>query len=325
MSTSGMPCGEVGPVTIPAKAVQLVLVSNPHVNSAPDFDELARWVNEADPAVQVRVVPDTKADLGLEWNLPTLVVSFAPLERMRPVRGHVLQGRHFPKSTEYRRLEGLGLPVPRWAQLNPNAHVSLGGFGPYVVTKPDFGARGADVRIRRTSRVVWLPPRTQLARELGGRFNPTLVQEFIHTGPWPVSVRVTTLLGEVLWATRIEASHELPALLDPASFSSGGYTIVSSGHGCRFSLCFDEDVLALARQVHTAFPDVPLLGVDILRQMGSGALYVIEANSLGFTWHFSSERGVNMQREFGLDLDAQFGGRRRAAQRLARACRELAV
>lgn len=306
-------------------SVQLVLMSNPHVNSATDFDELARWVNEADPAVQVRIAKDVKTDQGLEWTLPTLVVSFAPLDRFRPPRGRVLQGRHFPKSTEYRRLQAHGLPVPRWAQLNPNADVSLDGFGAHVVTKPDFGARGADVRIRRTSRVTWLPPRTQLARELGGRLNPTLVQEFVHTGPWPVSVRVTTLLGEVLWATRIEASHDLPALHDPSAFSNGGYTVVSSGRGCQFSLCFDEDVLGLARQVHTAFPDVPLLGVDILRQIGSGALYVIEANSLGFAWHFSSERGVNMQREFGIDLDAQFGGRRRAAQRLARACRDLAV
>lgn len=304
---------------------QLVLVSNPHVNSEADFDELVRWVNEADPAVKAQLARDASEDQGLDWTLPTLVVSFAPLSRLRPVRGLVLQGRHLPKSTEYRRLQALGVAVPHWTQLNPGAPVSLDGFGPYVVTKPDYGARGADVRIRRTARVAWTPPQTALARTLGGRLNPMLVQQFIYTGPWPTSFRVTTLLGEVLWAARIEASRERPGLVEPAAFSSGGYSIVSSGRGCRFSLCCEEQVLALAKRAHAAFPDVPLLGVDVLRDAHTRALYVIEANSLGFAWHFSSERGLQMQHEFGLDLDAQFNGRRRAAQRLARACRELAV
>jgi hypothetical protein len=305
--------------------VQLVLVSNAHVNSAEDFEELAGWVKEADDTVRVRIAIDTREAQALEWTLPTLVVSFSPLRQLRAPRGVTLQGRLLPKSEEYRRLAAHGIAVPRWVRLVEGAEACLEHWGEYVVTKPDFGARGADVRIRRAGRVAWRAPRTLQALQLGGHSNAMVAQEFIYTGRWPVSFRVTSLLGEVVWATRIAASRERPPLEGPQMFSSGGHSVVSSGRGCHFSLCDDVAVIALGRAAHAAFPDVPLLGVDVVRDATTGALFVLEANSFGFAWHFSSARGLAMQREFALDLDAQFDGRRRAAARLARACRELAT
>lgn len=308
-----------------AHRVQLVLVSNPHVNSESDFEALAELVRSVDSAVQVRVVADLSADQGLEYGLPTLGVSFAPVLHLELGRGRLLQGRLMPKSEEYRRLAERSIRVPRWTRLTYGESTDVTGLGAHAVTKPDFGARGADVRIQRTAGLTWRAPQTQTALRLGGRRNPMLVQEFIYTGVWPVSFRVVTLLGDVLWALRVEASHDRPPLSGPGAFSDGGYSIVSSGRGCTFAYCDDPDVLALGSAAHAAFPEIPLLGVDIVRDANRGTLYVIEANSFGFTWHMSSERGLAMQRQFGLDLGAQFDGRRRAAERLARACRELAV
>lgn len=310
---------------IDAARVQLVLVSNPHVNSESDFEALAELVRCIDSAVQVRVVRDVSTEQGLEYVLPTLGVSFAPVLHLKLDRGRLLQGRLMPKSEEYRRLAARSIPVPRWERVTYGQSVDVTSFGTHAVTKPDFGARGADVRVQRTAGLTWQAPKTQMALRLGGRRNPMLVQEFIYTGPWPVSFRVVTLWGDVLWALRVEASHERRPLPGPGAFSHGGYSIVSSGRGCTFAYCDDPDVLALGSAAHAAFPEIPLLGVDIVRDANLGTLYVVEANSFGFTWHMSSERGLAMQRQFGLDLDAQFDGKRRAAERLARACRELAV
>jgi hypothetical protein len=190
------------------------------------------------------------------------------------------------------------------------------------VTKPDFGARGAEVRLERAEHASWKPPRTEAALELGGRFNPRVAQQFIHTGPWPSSYRVTTLFGTALLCLRVEASHARAPLDDPRD--PRGQSIVSSGRGCTFQLCRDANVLDLAQRAHAALPDAPLLGIDIVREAATRKLYVVELNSIGYTWLFSSPTGVRLQREHDLDLEGQLNGRRRAAEVLARVAREHA-
>jgi hypothetical protein len=294
----------------------LHLVTRPEINTVEDFRELGQWISELEPSIAVSVIPDAPTDAGLD--VPTLTISPGPIQAFRPRRGPMLQGQHLPKSAEYRALEAIGVPVPRWTRLLPGQRPELEGFDEYVVTKPAFGAHGADVRIQRRDCVVWKPPKTKQAIELGSAFNPCIVQEFVYTGPWPWSYSVATLFGTVLWAIRVEASHERAPLPNRTAFS--GQSIVSSGRGCTFELADDPDVLALAERAHTAFPSVPVLNSDIVRDADTGVLSVVEVNSLGYTWHFSSPTGLRFQREFGFDLDAQFGGRRKAARILADAC-----
>jgi hypothetical protein len=54
-------------------------------------------------------------------------------------------------------------------------------------------------------------------------------------------------------------------------------------------LIHDPDILALAREVYRAVPEVPLQGCDILREAATGKLFAIEINPGGNTWHFSSD------------------------------------
>lgn len=298
----------------------LNLVTNPQVNTPEDFAELALWIAEESPETAVFVLPDAAgADASArQLDLPTLTVSPGPVRYLRPCRGPLLQGQLVAKSEEYRALDAVNIPVPRWVRLLPNRRPSLDGFGPYVVTKPDFGARGADVRVERREAVKWTAPRTALGRDFGGHWNPRVAQEFVYTGRWPKSYRVATLFGKAVFAFKIEADHARQPLDDRARFD--GQSVVSSGQGCEFSLADDADVLDLAERAHAALPDTPLLGVDILRDAETGQLFVVELNSLGCTWHFSSSSGLKFQAQFGFDLDAQFNGRRRAAVLLAQAC-----
>jgi hypothetical protein len=164
--------------------------------------------------------------------------------------------------------------------------------------------------------------RTRLSEDFGGPFNPRLAQEFVYTGPWPHSYRVATLFAQTLWSLRIEASHARAPLCSRSDFH--GQSIVSSGQGCSLAPWNDSAVIALAERASAALPHVPLLGVDILRDADTGELFVIELNSLGYSWPFSSAAGRRAQAEFGFDLSAQFDGRRKAARLLARACAEHA-
>jgi len=61
----------------------------------------------------------------------------------------------------------------------------------------------------------------------------------------------------------------------------------------------DADVLAMARAAHKAFPEIPLIGCDIIREAGSDRLYVLEVNPGGNTWHFSSNSARGMRKAMG--------------------------
>ena len=87
---------------------------------------------------------------------------------------------------------------------------------------------------------------------------------------------------------------------------------------------FDAEIIAFGEAAHRAFPDVPLLGVDIVRRATDGKLFVLEVNASGWVWHFASPLGLRAQREFGFRFEDQFDGIRKAARVLANVARRQA-
>ena len=49
----------------------------------------------------------------------------------------------------------------------------------------------------------------------------------------------------------------------------------------------DADILELARRAYSTLPEIPLQGLDIVREAETGGLFVLEANPGGNTWIFS--------------------------------------
>ena len=70
----------------------------------------------------------------------------------------------------------------------------------------------------------------------------------------------------------------------------------------------DEEIIEFGETAHAAFPEIPLLGFDIVREMPSGKLYVLEANAIGYVWSFSDERDESQ----GYSTEEQFDGLRKA-------------
>ncbi len=305
----------------PDARFNLILISNPAINEWWDFADLAAKVHEVAPDIQTVVLEDRPWQASADFDRPTLSVSPGPVRLFRAERGPLLQGRMMSKAEEYAALERVGVTVPRWVVLTQDTGVDLAAFGPYVVLKPDRGGRGADVKIMRKGRVRWRPPVTAFARSLSGPNGGWIVQEFVYTGPFPVSFRVTTLFGEPLWAWQVRAAPTRRPLKHRFDFHDGehggGMSIVSSGRGCTFAPVTEPDLLDIARRSHSGFPDVPLIGVDILRDAETGEYHVIEVNAVGYTWHLTSPLGRAIQQQFGFDLDAHFDVRRKAARLLA--------
>ncbi len=296
------------------------------MNKPPSFEEIRREIVVRAPEIDCVVIED-RHWRGRRWALatrPTFVFAPTPLRKLRPLRGCIAAGRPLRKSEEYRALEAAGVRVPRWTIFGPEDVPDLSDFPEYVVTKPDLGWRGAEVKIRRKGRVRYKPPR----RPLPQGDDRTIVQEFVYTGRWPVSYRVTSLFGQPLFCWRVEADCARRPLEAPEAFAGGerggGMSIVSGGNGSVFTLCDDPEILAYGIDAHRAFPDVPLLGVDVVRDARTGECAILEVNANGDVWHFDSEAGRGIQGDHDIDFRSQFGAIERSAEILIEQTRRRA-
>lgn len=296
--------------------MNLVFIHHTLVSDRETLHRVAQHVREHDPSIRTAVIRDRPYPVRRMRfaTRPTLVYSPVELRKFRPWRGTIRHGRDLLKSEEYAALERCGIPVPRWRR---GPQPDLSDFPPYVVVKPERGRRGMEVRIMRRGKAQ-------------NRVGPDeIAQEFINTGPWPVSYRVTTMWGERLWSVRFQAGRDrtpIPATRGFPRMPDGqSANIVASARGSSVSLNDDEEILRLGERAHAAFPDFPLLGVDIIREHETGKLYVLEVNASGWVWHFSSPMGKGIQEAAGASFEGQFDGLRKAGRILAEKTRELAT
>jgi hypothetical protein len=303
-----------------------ILLISPHHMRDSDFHEIARRARALDPALKAYVAINGRRNRTARWAQilrPTLQVELEPVERFPLWRGRKLESVIRPKQVTLGLLRDRGLPVPDFVELAPDTRLDPAQWGDYVVVKPAYGRRGAFVWIHRTERVRH-KPRESYPEDHPGRLGPMLAQRFIHTGPWPVSYRVLSFLGEPLIAVRYELNHGQPPLQSPADFATGrSINIVASGKRSRISACHEADLMVLARRIHEALPERPVLGIDLIREAASGRLYVSEVNER-YCWTLSNESGQQIQAQFGFSLYREFDPLPRAAAALVRAARALA-
>jgi amino acid adenylation domain-containing protein len=297
----------------------LIIVINEYFEMT-NFERITALVRDFDPAINAVVVRDSPCmNIGLGQR-PTLTFSPAAIRHHPPQPGRVYCGYPLSKSEECTALAKLDIPVPQWVMLTEDETPDLSDFDDYVVRKPNYGGRSAEVRIVRKDRVRWKPIITKAA----GTSPSMIVQRFIYTGLRPISYRVSTLFGRVLYCIKQQASRERPPLPTYAHLKSAvtqkGFSISATAQGAPMELSFDEEVIWLGEQAHAAFPNIPLLGFDIVREVPSGKLYVLEANAIGYVWHLHSRQHAN----YGLSFEEQFDGVRKAAYILAEKTQQCA-
>ena len=221
----------------------------------------------------------------------------------RAAHGRVFAGRALNKMDEFRGLKAAGLPVPETVLLTPGAPVAGVGWGPLTILKPNVAALGAGIRLVRTRSLLFPEPGAPpVLGPPGGR--PVVAQRYIDSGPHAESWRVLTIFGRPLYSSRTRAVNPRPDLAGAGPLAGA---VASNVMPRVVRLDIDPEVIALAARVHGAFPEIPVQGVDIVREAGTGKLFVIEINAGWNTWHFSSPFGKKLQAEFGLDYHGQFG------------------
>jgi len=286
-----------------------------------DLRWIARRVEDLDPNVRAKVMSQKARHMPFSmtsWAFPTVSVAIMTRGNTNLFPGRVFCGARMSKVEELQRLSAAGMPVPKWQELKPDVAIRPEEWGPYVIEKPLYGARGANIRIRRTTRAGYIPPQALDPDHRGNR--GLLIQEFIYTGEWPNSYRVMTFFGEPILCYRQQTDTRGKPLPHRYGFKvvGGGAAYISNTTEMKVRLVKDADVLELAAKAHTsAFPNVPMLSFDIIRDHDTGRLYVLEANPEGGGSFFSHPLAVKVQRDNDVDFVAQFDGLERMARILS--------
>lgn len=294
------------PATPVAKRNLIIIHRGPEYER--DFDEIAVKVNALDRDITVYHLPDAlKVELPVSaWQYPTLTVSLCSKFRLPVRRGPVLKNYQIGKLAQQELFRRNGIATPPFAPFRFGIKLDPIMFGEFVVLKPlnlTLTSHGDGVMLFRR-RSLELLRREDLPKEhpLLSMRSEFQVQRYIHTGADIRWHRVSTLFSRPLWSIRSRAVEPKLDLAAPDDVIERA-AITNVRGGLRFHEFSQEpDVLALAKTVHDAMPDIPLLGVDILREERSGKLYVLEANPGGNTWHFSSKSGQELRHAINRDL-----------------------
>lgn len=199
--------------------------------------------------------------------------------------------RAIPKIEQYQRFLDAGIRTPKTSLFQFGMKLPADEWGEFCILKPaclDMTSSGRGLFLFRTKRLESLSaadlPDGHFASE-----NPMLVQTFIDTGSKFTVFRTLTLFGEVIYQNLTEAPGEHPVLTSSDSEIEGILPEPPrSLTGPAINV--DPDVMRFASTLHTAFPAIPLLGIDILKERGTGHLYALEVNAGGNVWHLSSPR-----------------------------------
>lgn len=302
------------------RRVHLVMIPENGMTGLSDFRHIAGIIRQRCDDVLPHVIKARHAPLlqARFWHRPTLYVGFYHARGFQPLRGECLRGESMRKSRQYRILRDAGIRVPDWCEIHPDSRFKVEDWGEHVLVKPDNGRMGGGIRLRLTRRI-------SLAKDCPGG-TPHIVQRFVHTGPLPISYRVCTLFGEVMYlmkSTNVACGNPLR---DAASIKqSGGHNpVATAAKGCA-ELVIDGELVELARDIATrVFPRIPLLGQDFIRDSMTGEIHCLEVNPGGSTWHFSGSTGRSLQDANGFHFETQFGAFDIAARALIEAARRLA-
>jgi hypothetical protein len=228
-------------------------------------------------------------NLGIaHWQVqrPSLVFSPVRLMDYVPRGGTVYCGHILGKDEQLRRLSSIGILTPRTAILSSASSFDPEEWGEYVIAKPNNLNSGVGVKlVRAVDLSVRYEELTAIADD---RF---LVQSYIDHSEdgYPTAYRVLSLFGRALCCVRDRRRNRRPPLAEIAADPLG--VIASNSEtmgGHTSSICNDPEIISLGQRAHRAFPECPVIGVDIIQDSQSGLFYVLEVNPHGAVWHLSS-------------------------------------
>ena len=306
----------------------LVLVHEPYVQDRGDLEAIAREVGSLAPDIEVFIASNdirSSTTRKLAGRRPTLVYSPTELRSFQPLRGKIYAGALITKDVQLRRLVEASIAVPDFHLLTGDFELNPDRFGPVAMIKPTgFTSHGRGIEMVHTSALAGSRWRDHPAVRAAGE-TPMVVQRFIDTGEYPSHYRVLTLFSEPIFAFRALSTVRRPTFDATPDVLANGPFMAKQGQR-RLIVPVEADVLDLTRRTFEAIPEVALHGCDIIREAGTGRLFVLEINPGGNTWSFSSKWADLLKTELNMpDLSTQFDAWKTCARVLVHRTRLEAI
>lgn len=268
-----------------------------------DFDEIAAKVNALDRDITVYHLPaNHSAELpNRAWEYPSLTISLTSRFKLPVRRGPILKNYAIEKLAQQDIFRKHGIPTPSACRFRFGLKLDPILFSRFVVLKPGdlrLTSTGEGIRLMRRQRAEALVP-SGLDERSPLRTGPQsfVVQRFVDTGDRIRYNRVTSFFGIPLWCNEAVSETQRPSLASSDEVLEA-IPIANLAFKQRlYRFHSDPDVLSIAKLVHSALPNIPLLGIDILREERTGKLFVLECNAGGNGWHFSSKSAASFREE----------------------------
>jgi hypothetical protein len=296
----------------------LVLVHSNRWQDRADFEIIKTHVESLAPDIAVFIASnDIPSSITRKRaaSRPTLIFSPIRLLSFKPARGKLYAGTPMSKIDEMHRLAAAGLPIPAFEVIGPNTRLSADDYGPFVLVKPSysFASFGQGIELCRTSTLRYRAP-AEFPEWHPGRHAPMFAQKFIDCG-YPMSCRVLTIFGEPIFTYCRQSTK--PLKLNPQKDVFEQHEYLPAPPDRITFTTREPDLLQLAADAYRAMPEVALQACDIVREKGTGRLYLLEVNPGGGTWMFSSESCGSYKQSLGIsDLALEFDAFRTIARML---------
>jgi hypothetical protein len=291
----------------PTPTRNLLIVETAPEQDSSDWIAIKQRIERNAPDIEVRIANNRHRNSATaRWQVrrPSLVFSPVRLIDFVPRGGAVYCGRILGKDEQLRRLSAIEILTPRTATLSSVSSFDPKEWGDYLIVKPNNLNSGNGVRLVCT---IDLSARyDELTAIADDQF---LVEPYIDHSEdgYPTEYRVLSMFGRALYCVRNRWGNKRPPLAEIAADPLG---IIASNNktmgGHIRSICNDPEIISLGQRAHKAFPDCPVIGVDIIRESQSGRLHVLEVNPHGAVWHFSSPFAKNLDPEYVRERYAQF-------------------
>jgi hypothetical protein len=291
----------------PTPTRNLLIVQTAPEQDPSDWIAIKQRIERNAPDIEVRIAENrNRNSVTARWQVrrPSLVFSPVRLMDFVPRGGAVYCGHILGKDEQLRRLSSIGTLTPKTATLSSASLFNPEEWGEYVIVKPNNLNSGVGVKLVRTIDLsVRYDELTAIAND---RF---LVESYIDHSEdgYPTAYRVLSLFGRALYCVCDRWSNKRRPLTEIAADPLG---IIASNDdtmgGYIPSICDDSEIISLGQKAHQAFPECPVIGVDIIRDTRSGRLHVLEANPHGAVWHLSSPLAKRTDPEHVRERYAQF-------------------
>ena len=172
-------------------------------------------------------------------------------------------------------------------------NLDLAIWGEFVLLKPaslSMTSHGAGIQLFRRARLESMRagdfPESHLVHA-----HPMTVSALRRYRTRPNKYRVLTLCGEALYVQYTEDKQSYARRSTPPMRCWKAAVVDTAAHDRLYFHADYPGVLEFGRSVAACFPENPLLGIDVIKDAETGALYALEVNGGGNVWDFRRRCG----------------------------------